>query len=50
MISIISGNIYNGLKIPDNKFSRKLALVNIQLIKDDLVVAEVKPEFDGMYF
>ncbi|WP_288876136.1 hypothetical protein [uncultured Fusobacterium sp.] len=50
IISIVSGNIYNGLKLPENKFSRKLALVNIQLIKDNTIVSEIKPEFDGLYF
>lgn len=50
IISIVSGNIYNGLKLPENKFSRKLALINIQLIKDNTIVSEIKPEFDGLYF
>lgn len=50
IISIISGNIYNKLDIPENKFSRKLSLVTIELVKDGKIIDETKPEFDGMYF
>ena len=50
IISIISGNIYNKLDVPENKFSRKLSLVSIELVKDGKIVDETKPEFDGMYF
>lgn len=49
-ISIISGNIWNNTDEDENQFNKKLSMIAIQLIKDNRVVKEIKPEFDGMYF
>ncbi|NME36200.1 hypothetical protein HF862_06385 [Fusobacterium sp. FSA-380-WT-3A] len=49
-ISIISGNIILTEDFTEKQFIQNLSLINILLEKDNEVVAETDPEFDGMYF
>lgn len=47
-IAIVTGNIISHGNI--KKFSRNISLILVELIKNNEVIAETKPEFDGMYY
>lgn len=50
MVSMVTGNIWNTADFSEKEFLQHLTMITIILEKDGVVVAEVDPEFDGMFF
>lgn len=49
-VSIVSGNIINKSNLSEKLFSKEMSYILIRLEKDDKIILETKPEFDGMYY
>lgn len=50
IVSMIAGNIWNTEDFSEKEFVQYLTMTTVLLEKDGKVVAEVDPEFDGMFF
>lgn len=48
-VSMISGNIINRANFSEKMFSKEMGYILIRLEKDNKIISETKPEFDGMY-
>ena len=50
IVSMVAGNIWNTEDFSEKEFIQYLTMTTIILEKDGKVIAEVDPEFDGMFF
>ena len=50
IVSMVAGNIWNTENFSEKEFIQYLTMTTVLLEKDGKVVAEVDPEFDGMFF
>lgn len=50
IVSMVAGNIWNTKDFSEKEFIQHLTMTTILLEKNDEIVAEIDPEFDGMFF
>lgn len=50
VVSMITGNIWNTSEFTERQFIQAVSMTTIVLEKDEQVLYEVDPEFDGMFF